>query len=293
MKKKTILLIPPRGTRIRSFRIRRSVAVLFFSIVLIGFAGYFIPFNSYTLDNIEQNQKRNLAEQNRKLLQRILSTLRLLNNLKDQVARLENKRDHMTDLVNMPAKPVRQQPPGFTANDLAPAALLHFVNERERRFETFADLGRKHNFFERIPVCRPLYGNPILGKAFGRCKDPFTGQVKFHYGVDFVAPQETPVIATATGTVTRVENDPIWGRRISIEHDNEFKTVYAHLGTVRTGKGKQVRRGEVIGTVGVSGLTTGPHVHYEIWHQSKPTDPENYFFPQLDSIPGTIVSLSN
>jgi murein DD-endopeptidase MepM/ murein hydrolase activator NlpD len=64
-----------------------------------------------------------------------------------------------------------------------------------------------------------------------------------------------------------------------VTHGRGFKTVYAHLGSVRTTRGRTVARGEVIGTVGMSGLTTGPHLHYEIWLRDKQLNPEEYIFP--------------
>ena len=77
----------------------------------------------------------------------------------------------------------------------------------------------------------------------------------------------------------RVEKDAVWGNRIVIAHADSISTVYAHLGTVSTASGRTVKRGEVIGTIGYSGLTTGPHVHYEILKNGVAVDPESFFYP--------------
>ncbi|MFP4162473.1 MAG: peptidoglycan DD-metalloendopeptidase family protein [Chitinispirillaceae bacterium] len=282
MKKRTILIVPPRGTRIKAFHIRFSVVVLVFSVVLIGFAGYLIPFNSFTLNVQEQNQKKNLAKQNEKLLQNIVATLRLLNGLEKQVNRLEVKREEVKELAGVPetnfgaAKQKRINPA-----EMGPSALLFYMNEREKFITRFATAIKQENLFDLIPVCRPVSSDAtIVSKRFGPARDPFTGKQKMHYGVDFAGERGTAVVATASGTVSLVENDPIWGRRIVIKHGKGFKTVYAHLGITKVYRGRRVKKGDVIGTVGLSGLTTGPHLHYEVWHKDEAVNPEEYFFPE-------------
>jgi len=259
------------------------VAVIVFALITIGFTGYFIPFNSFTLDVVEQNQQRNLSDQNKKLLKRILMTLHLLNGLKEEITRLEQKRDHVAGLMGITGdKQALNRHKKQVLNSLNPEALLLLVTERERRFESFAS--SDENLFLEIPVCKPVPGKVSISKRYGLCKDPFTGKEKRHTGVDFIAESETPVIATASGTVVRVVSDPIWGKQVSIEHADGFRTSYSHLGSVKTSQGKQVRRGEIIGTIGISGLSTGPHVHYEIMKSGRLCNPEDYFFPPMDSI---------
>ena len=115
---------------------------------------------------------------------------------------------------------------------------------------------------------------------------------KRHQGIDFVALPGTPVCATASGNVRSVENDPIWGNRVIIEHAAGFSTVYAHLGSIQVVLGDQVKRGRQIGTVGQSGITTEPHVHYEVRRNGEAMDPEDLFFPTIDSIISPAVSVS-
>jgi murein DD-endopeptidase MepM/ murein hydrolase activator NlpD len=111
-------------------------------------------------------------------------------------------------------------------------------------------------------------------------KDPFTGDLKDHKGIDFSAKRGTPVIATASGVVDLVENHKYWGNRIRIKHRYGFSSVYAHLGTVNVRMDQKVKKGDEIGTIGLSGLTIGPHLHYEIRRHGTLIDPENYFFPE-------------
>ncbi|NLW29840.1 MAG: M23 family metallopeptidase [Fibrobacter sp.] len=284
MGKKTILIVPPRGVSVKAFRIRLSVAVIFFSIVILGFAGYFIPFDIFTLNEAEQNQHKNLTEQNKALLQKILSTLRLLNNLKEQVTRLEGKREVVLNYGIIDSESLSEEKKVIDLVGLEGDVLLRYAKNQEYRLKQFlSGIGENNNVFDSIPVIYPVPKPYVVSRTFGLSKDPFTSKEKWHYGVDFVAEKETPVYATASGVVKRFENHPIWGMRLYLDHANDFSTVYAHLGSCKVRyKGKKVTRGEIIGTVGISGLSTGPHLHYEVWHNGTAKNPEDYFFPETE-----------
>jgi murein DD-endopeptidase MepM/ murein hydrolase activator NlpD len=143
----------------------------------------------------------------------------------------------------------------------------------------FRKLGGRNDLFDNIPVCNPLPGLAVVCRRFDVERDPFSGRKKIHRGVDIAATTGTPVIATASGTVSCSEDGPVWGKRVVIEHGNDFRTVYAHLGSLAVVRGQKVKRGAVIGTVGCTGFATGPHVHYEIWRRGRAVDPERYFYP--------------
>jgi murein DD-endopeptidase MepM/ murein hydrolase activator NlpD len=285
-KKPAILLVPPEGSRVKIFPIRLWMVILLILMVTIGFAGFFMPFDSLTLTTQEQHQHKNLIEQNKRLHQNIGATLRLLTTLRENTGRLEAKKEQALDLFGLPRPPVRTSPKRQKVSTPAmePSALLSYLDEREDfilAFATKASEGR--NLFETLPVNYPVCASEsIISRRFGTGRDPFTGKDKMHYGVDFAAEIGTPVRASAAGTVTLVENDPIWGKRIAITHAQGYRTVYAHLGTTRVVQGRSVRRGDIIGTIGLSGLTTGPHVHLELWHQNRVLNPEEYFF-QMNS----------
>jgi murein DD-endopeptidase MepM/ murein hydrolase activator NlpD len=123
----------------------------------------------------------------------------------------------------------------------------------------------------------------VLAAPFGRLRDPFTGAVKLHQGIDLVAPRGTAVVATADGIVSSVVNDHKWGLRVDLSHGAGFTTMYAHLATVTVRRGEQVKRRETVGTLGSTGLATGPHLHYEVRRNGIPLDPRTLFFPSLDS----------
>jgi hypothetical protein len=114
-----------------------------------------------------------------------------------------------------------------------------------------------------VPTIRPL-DTGWVSSGFGKRKDPFTGKLTFHHGLDFSVPVGTPVRATADGLVTTVKHEKGFGRLIRIDHGGQVTTVYAHLSKTFVQRGQRVRRGEIIGESGRSGRVTAPHLHYEV-----------------------------
>ena len=97
-----------------------------------------------------------------------------------------------------------------------------------------------------------------------------------HKGLDLTAPKGTKVRATADGRVTFAGRSGDFGRLVIVEHSNGYETRYAHLKSISVNKGKKVKRGAVLGTVGESGNATGPHLHYEVRLQGTPVNPKSY-----------------
>ena len=128
-------------------------------------------------------------------------------------------------------------------------------------------------------VKKSILKTPIDGarisSSFGMRKHPISGFNKMHKGVDFAAPIGTPVYAGGNGVIEMVGVNGGYGKYIRIRHNNEYKTAYAHLSSYRKGisKGVRVNQGEVIGYVGSTGRSTGPHLHYEIIYQNKKVNP--------------------
>ena len=128
-------------------------------------------------------------------------------------------------------------------------------------------------------VKKSLLKTPIdgarLSSNFGMRKHPISGYNKLHKGVDFAAPIGTPVYAGGNGVVEFVGRNGGYGKYIRIRHNNEYKTAYAHLNGFNKGisKGVRVNQGQVIGFVGSTGRSTGPHLHYEIIYQNEQINP--------------------
>lgn len=125
-----------------------------------------------------------------------------------------------------------------------------------------------------VPSLWPVIG-PITA-SFGEREDPFTGQPAFHPGVDIAAAYGTPVEATADGVVVFAGVEEGYGREVVIDHGFGISTCYAHLSGFNVDAGDRVTRGEIIGYVGDSGRSTGPHLHYEVRIHNTPVNPWRY-----------------
>jgi len=125
-----------------------------------------------------------------------------------------------------------------------------------------------------MPAAWPVRGEITSG--FGGRMDPFSGEGVRHAGIDISAAYGSPVEATADGIVLVAEPDGGYGREILIDHGNGFSTMYGHLSQIKVVVGQEVKRGQIIGAVGMTGKATGPHLHYEVRIHDAPVDPIKY-----------------
>jgi murein DD-endopeptidase MepM/ murein hydrolase activator NlpD len=146
------------------------------------------------------------------------------------------------------------------------AAALAGLNEQWGRLFDLQDLHRS------LPLTAPL-GQFWVSSAYGNRKDPFTGEQSHHPGVDLVAPLGSGISATAPGRIVFAGKRKRYGRMIEVDHGHGITTRYAHLSKVLVEKGQQVERGQKIGTLGNSGRSAGPHLHYEIRSRDQTLNP--------------------
>ena len=134
-------------------------------------------------------------------------------------------------------------------------------------------------------VEKALMKTPIngarLSSSFGMRKHPILGYNKLHRGTDFAAPMGTPVMASGTGVVTKASWCGGGGNCVKIKHNSTYQTVYAHLSNFGAGikKGKKIRQGQIIGYVGSTGMSTGPHLHYEVIVNGKKVNSQKLKLP--------------
>lgn len=138
-----------------------------------------------------------------------------------------------------------------------------------------------------IPAIQPISNKELtrLASGFGMRFHPIYKINRPHTGVDFSAPQGTPIYATGDGEVKIVRNNGLsgYGMEVLIDHGYGYKTRYAHLSEFNVKPGQKVKRGECIGYVGNTGGSTAPHCHYEVIKDSTPVDPVHYFYMDLDA----------
>jgi murein DD-endopeptidase MepM/ murein hydrolase activator NlpD len=134
------------------------------------------------------------------------------------------------------------------------------------------------------PAIQPVANKDLtrVASGYGYRIDPIYKTTKFHAGLDFTAPQGTPIYATANGTIVVAGfTEGGYGNHVVINHGYGYETLYGHMFKVKAHVGQVVKRGEVIGYVGSTGKSTGPHCHYEVHKNGSPVDPIYFFYNDL------------
>jgi murein DD-endopeptidase MepM/ murein hydrolase activator NlpD len=142
-------------------------------------------------------------------------------------------------------------------------------------------------FLVRKPV-----NNAIMRSGFGGRRHPILGYVKMHTGVDWATAYGTPIFASGNGVVEKVGPEGGYGKYVRLKHNNGYETAYGHMSAFAKGMevGKRVRQGQVIGFVGSTGQSTGPHVHYEILVNGRFVDPMRVKLPRGRSLEGPVMT---
>ena len=138
----------------------------------------------------------------------------------------------------------------------------------------------KADMLASIPSIQPIPNKDLkrLASGYGMRMHPILKYMRMHAGCDFSAPQGTPIYATGNGTIYRAFHDKTSGNMISIDHGYGYMTKYMHMVKFAVKKGQKVKRGDIIGYVGNTGLSKAPHCHYEIWKDKRHINPVNYFY---------------
>ena len=151
---------------------------------------------------------------------------------------------------------------------------IAFSNQQKGLGDLLNGLEAKRNLLLCTPAIRPAKG--WITSKFGYRESPFTGRREFHKALDIANRQGTDILATADGTVISARKKGMLGKTIVIDHGYGMVTRYAHLHGFLVKKGASVKRGEVIGKMGNTGRSTGPHVHYEVRLNGIPVNPGKY-----------------
>lgn len=158
------------------------------------------------------------------------------------------------------------------------------VNQENSYKEIEGMIRNKEKLLASTPAIQPISNKDLnrLSSGFSYRIDPIYKTVKFHTGLDFSAPQGTPIYATAQGVVRTAGNlGNGYGNHVIINHGYQYSTLYGHMYRIKVRVGQSVKRGEVIGYVGNSGKSTGSHLHYEVMKGKKHLDPIYFFYNDL------------
>ncbi len=293
-KKFTILFIPHQKGKVKETKVSVPFLVsLLIGLVILFGINLFLSWDVSTR-TLEKLKLSRLEKENNYLEAKLGDLNSAIYGLKQQMTDLIQKEKNVRMVFGMPDVDVQIRELGIggpistqmvNANpevkrmDLAEFELEKLL--RQARFEKenfesiYSSLIQRKDFLDHTPAIIPTNG--YLSCGFGNRVDPFTGIKQPHLGVDLAADIGTPVYATAEGVVCSVERDVGLGRVVKLDHKYGYQTVYGHLSQIAVYMGQSVKRGEIVGTVGNTGLTTGPHLHYEVYFQGKAQNPLRYF----------------
>lgn len=173
--------------------------------------------------------------------------------------------------------------PEFKSNSsLFPLIGINTIDQLIKAYEFQYNFPPIPQFKHRSTSDLLVFGCPTEGRItslFGKRTDPVFEGTAIHYGIDIAFCSETPILASADGRVKFVGNKSHWGNVIIIDHAKGYQTIYAHLLKFNTSSEDTVSRGQIIGFLGNTGKSTGPHLHYEIRYFGKPLNPLPFLLP--------------
>ena len=139
-----------------------------------------------------------------------------------------------------------------------------------------AQVDRLNRTLALVPYRKPVIGEVEFTSGFGVRSDPFLGRPAMHTGLDFRSSTGDPVRATANGTVESAGWSGGYGKMVEVDHGNGFSTRYGHLSEIEVKVGQQIKIGQIMGRVGSTGRSTGPHLHYETRIDGDAVDPQKF-----------------
>jgi murein DD-endopeptidase MepM/ murein hydrolase activator NlpD len=234
-------------------------------------------------------QRKESARAQEKLQGHLSAMAVRLGELQAQSAKLDALSEHLAKAVGMTEKEIPKangqggievMPKAFTASELGELIdeLTLKLTVQNDHFHVFDGLLLENSANRRfLPTQLPVAGTSWRSSDFGYRVDPFTGMKAFHEGIDFSANPGTPVIAAASGRVTRAGVHPQYGKIVEIDHGNGLMTRYAHNSDLLVNEGDLVVRGQAVALVGSTGRSTGPHLHFEVRLNGVAQNPARFF----------------
>lgn len=292
----------PRQYTVNSL-ILRFLSIFF--LCFIGVVSYFV-FDYIELSN-ERSNYRNVISEYRHLRGETKVLMANLKEAKEGLTRVEDYALQIDELVSLKVDKITQKtgvktpdrnnhgnlteqklenatklPLGISIDSLSFKPVLRKIETvnlqaTKQAFNLqslLSTLEKKSFILSSVPMSKPVKG--WYASGFGYRTSPFTGKRALHRGLDIAAPVGTPIYAPADGVIIFSGNKSGFGKFIMIAHGNGIVTRYGHNAQLLVKPGDKVQRGDKIATVGLTGRTTGPHLHYEVWVNGKPANPSNF-----------------
>jgi len=296
-KKINIVIMPEGARRVRQLKVPKLLFFIVFP-VLIG-AGVILAWIIRDYRSVKTDIPRlaYLQKENSQQREQITSLTEKIHVIQKKLMELNDFDRKLRTMVNL--EPTRESPhfvgmggsdPSTSSSRAAAEKLnrklvrnMHrsldeieneiSVQVRERA-DLLSYLNKQKMLLASTPSVWPTKG--WISSDFGYRLSPFTNEKEFHKGLDICNRKGAPIISPADGVVSSIENDPGYGRILTINHGYGVVTKYAHLDKVSVKRGQAVKRGQEIASVGSSGRTTGPHLHYEVHLNGVPVNPLRY-----------------
>lgn len=281
--------------RVKLLRIFGFIATAFVTAALITYVAFRFIGSPY---------EKVLREQNNSLKEELKTLNERVQGLNQQMAELE-KRDNDVYRSIFEAQPIPDSlrtKEAEKAQEIAKVeampegTLIYSIDTTLRKIKvrieaqkkSYAELtgliNNKEELLSHTPAIQPVSNKDLnrIASGFGYRIDPVYKTVKLHAGLDFAAPQGTPIYATADGSVKEAGfSEGGYGNHVVLSHGYGYETVYGHMVKVKARQGQKVTRGEIIGYVGSTGKSTGPHCHYEVHKNGQKLDPVYFFYNDL------------
>ncbi len=300
MKKKSLFYyVPSESSKIREFSLSLP-KILLFTILVLVVSFFSLKYSIDFIVDFSQNSKISQLKKENDFLQRQLAYMSAnLASLRTKVNEIEVIDDEIRSLINLPVlgSDVRQVGVGGANTELEIQSISTEYNfntelvsslsllerlEREIKLEKssyeelLSTVKNREDSLKFLPVLKPV-PNGRLTDGFGNRRHPILKLVRFHPGVDLAADKGTPIIAPADGYVKYAGRYGGYGNFIKINHKYGYETCYGHLNKIYVRPGQFIKRGDKIGEVGSTGLSTSNHLHYEVHYDDKAVNPYRFF----------------
>jgi len=293
----TVLIVPQKKSSVKKISASSSavrIAMIAAMIVSVSIIYVFYEYLSAKRDDLELNYLRKLSAAQKEEIERISSKIGYFEKKLESLKEYDQQIRSMADMVVNDRKNKKEYrgvggPSADHDSRILPGndaviiggigksmdRLIEEASRQERSFREIVDfLEKRKSILARTPSIWPVEGWVTSG--FGMRHSPFSGRKEFHGALDIAARSGKPVLAPADGIVSEIEHRSDLGNTLSIDHGNGITTSYAHMLRCNASIGQSVRRGDVIGYVGSTGRSTGPHLHYVVQINGIPVNPRTY-----------------
>ncbi len=302
-KKLTFLLIPDSSGSPKQVSVSVTLIYsLLAALLLLIITTFFLSSHFFSYE-VAQEELTRLRGENQQLSEKFEQMRWNLAEVEDRYTELVSREVRVRSLFDLPEIPGEERQLGIGGPE--PAVLSNFSESEKEAFITELEVDRllRLSQFELenyqtvenslVDIKDRLRHTPSIwpstgwvSRGYGMKYDPFTGYRQMHRGLDIANHMNTPIIATADGRVVLISTASELGKCITLDHGYGYRTRYGHMAQLLVKNGQSVKRGDVIGLMGSTGYSTGPHLHYEIFRNGQFHDPEGYILNDIKEFAG-------